>query len=198
MEILPLRLIQQFEFLIEIDKLKRVERQNIISDSSRRENSAEHSWHLAMLAFVLVKYASDKVDILKVVKMLLIHDLVEIEAGDAFLHDPEAQKQQDLKEAAAAERIFSLLPDDQRDQLHDCWKEFEQGETPEARFAKALDRVQPALLHEATDAVVWQEFGTTLSQINRRMNEVRENTPALWPKVESIIERAAVNGRLKT
>jgi len=193
---LSLRLVQQFKFLIEIDKLKMIERQNKISDSSRRENSAEHSWHLAMLAVVLAEHSSAPVDILKVIKMLLVHDLVEIDAGDTFIHDPHAQELQNQKEATAAERIFALLPEGQRQELHGYWKEFEKGETAEASFAKALDRVQPALLHEATDAIVWQEFGTTLAQINSRMKEVRENTPALWPKVRSVIDKAVANGRL--
>jgi putative hydrolases of HD superfamily len=187
---------RQFQFLLEIDKLKAVERQNIISDRSRRENSAEHSWHLALLALVLGEHAQGEVDGLKVLKMILIHDIVEIDAGDAFLHDPAAQKAVDLKEQQAAHRIFSLLPEDQAQEFLDCWKEFEAGLSPEAKFAKALDRVQPVLLHEATEGVIWQKYGTTHAQILRRMKEVRENTPALWPKVRSVIDRAVATGRL--
>ncbi|MCB0411482.1 MAG: HD domain-containing protein [Bdellovibrionales bacterium] len=198
MENLKDRLNQQFKFLIEIDKLKNVERQNILSDSSRRENSAEHSWHLALLALVLKEHACESVDVLKVIKMLLIHDLVEIDVGDTFLHEPEAQRAQSIKEKIAAERIFSILPEDQTKELLNCWEEFESGSSPEARFAKALDRIQPALLHEATDAVIWQKYETTVCQITARMKEVRENTPKLWPRVKEVIDRAIVAGRLKT
>lgn len=196
MEPHPARLQQQFEFLAEIDKLKKIERQNLITDSSRRENSAEHSWHLALLALILVEHAAEPVDLFRVVKMLLVHDLVEIDAGDTFVHTAEELKQQAEREQLAANRIFAMLPQDQADDLMACWREFEDGLSPEAKFAKSLDRVQPVLLHEATDAVVWQKYGTTKTQIWAHMKWVRENTPSLWPKVNSIIDKAAANGRL--
>ena len=184
------RLNNQYNFLTEIDKLKKVQRLNVITDQSRRENSAEHSWHLAMLALILQEHAEEKVDVLKVVKMLLIHDIVEIDAGDAFLHTKEEQEAQYEKEIKAARRIFSLLPSPQGDEFLNCWEEFEEGKTAEAKFAKALDRVQPALLHEATDMVGWERNKITLDQINNRMFEVREHTPKLWPKVKSVSDRA--------
>ncbi|HEY4416360.1 MAG TPA: HD domain-containing protein [Verrucomicrobiae bacterium] len=191
-----LRLQQQFEFLSEADKLKKIERQNILTDSSRRENSAEHSWHLTLLAIILAEYAAEPLDLFRVVKMLVLHDLVEIDAGDTFVHTAEELTQQAEREQVAASRIFALLPPDQAQDMLACWREFEAGHSAEAKFAKSLDRVQPALLHEATDAVIWQKNGITKTQILARMKEVRENTPRLWPKVSAIIEQAAAKGRL--
>jgi putative hydrolase of HD superfamily len=191
------RLQRQFDFLIEIDKLKKIERQNVVSDLSRRENSAEHSWHLALLAIILAEHAAEPLDIFRVVKMLLAHDLVEIDAGDVFVHSAEELKRQVERERAAANRIFAMLPQDQADDLMACWREFEDCRSAEAKFAKSMDRVQPALLHEATGAVVWRERGNTKAQIWAVMKGVRENTPALWPKVNSIIEKAVAIGHLK-
>jgi len=188
---------KQYNFLVEIDKLKNIERQNILCDSSRRENSAEHSWHLAMTALILSEHADEKINVLKVLKMVLLHDIVEIDAGDAFLHEPKEQQEQYEKEVQAAKRIFSLLPDHQKNDLTDCWNEFEAGVSAEAKFAKAIDRVQPALLHEETDMVVWEKYQTTLPQVMNRMKEVKDNTPKLWPKVKSVINQAVVKGRLK-
>ena len=192
------RLAQQFQFLLEIDRLKCIERQNILADSSRRENSAEHSWHLAVFALILAEYSvhSSAIDLFRVVKMLLIHDIVEIDAGDAFLHDPEAEKLQAQKEASAANRIFSLLPQDQKNEFIELWKEFEEGQTAEALFARALDRIQPTLLHEATGAVVWAKYGATQQQILDKVEVVKQSTPGLWPKVLAIIQHAKAEGKL--
>jgi len=192
------RLEQQFRFLTEIDKLKKIERQNLITDSSRRENSAEHSWHLALLAIILSEYAAEPVNLFRVVKMLLVHDLVEIDAGDVFVHTAEELRLQADREQVAAARIFAILPRDQAEDMMTCWREFEDGRSLEAKFAKSLDRVQPVLLHEATDAVVWQEYGTTKAQILEAMRGLRENTPRLWPKIGAVIEKAAEKGRLQT
>ena len=192
------RLQQQFEFLTEIDKLKTIQRKSLITDSSRRENSAEHSWHLALLAIILAEHAAKPLDLFRVVKMLLVHDLVEIDAGDVFVHTAEELKSQAEREQVAAQRIFAILPQDQADDLMACWREFEDCHTAEAKFAKSLDRVQPAVLHEATDGIIWEELGTTKAQIWAHMKGLRENTPLLWPKVSSIIEKAAAKGRLKS
>jgi putative hydrolases of HD superfamily len=192
------RLERQFRFLTEIDRLKRIERQNILTDSSRRENSAEHSWHLAMLALCLSEHATAPgIDRFKVVRLLLIHDIVEIDAGDAFLHEPAALAAQAAKEEAAAERIFGLLPDDQRDELIALWHEFESGVTEEAILARALDRVQPALLHQATGGVIWEKYGTTHDQIQEKMQVVRQASPTLWARVQTIIARARAAGKLR-
>lgn len=191
------RLEKQFRFLKEIDRLKRVERQNILTDRSRRENSAEHSWHLAVLALCLSEHAAAKdVDLFRVVQLLLIHDIVEIDAGDAFLHEPAALAAQAAKEEAAARRIFGLLPADQRDTWIALWQEFESGTSAESVLARALDRVQPALLHEATDGVVWQKYGTTHEQIQAKMQVVRDAAPRLWHRVQQIIARARSQGKL--
>lgn len=191
------RLEQQFRFLKEIDRLKRVERQNVLSDFSRRENSAEHSWHLAVLALCLSEHAAAReLDLFKVVQLLLIHDIVEIDAGDAFLHDPAALAEQATKEADAAQRIFGLLPADQRDSWIALWHEFESGTSAESALARALDRVQPALLHEATDGVIWQKYGTTHEQIQAKMAVVRDAAPTLWARVQQIIARARSQGKL--
>jgi putative hydrolases of HD superfamily len=190
------RLEQQWRFLREIDRLKSIERQSILADASRRENSAEHSWHLSVLAVCLVEHAAHpEVDLFKVVKMLLLHDIVEIDAGDAFLHDAEALAAQAAKEQAAAERIFGLLPADQRDELLALWHEFEAQSSAESLLAHAFDRVQPALLHDATGGVIWQKYGTTHAQIQEKMRIVQRASPALWARVQEVIARARAAGR---
>lgn len=192
------RLERQFRFLTEIDRLKRVERQNILCDGSRRENSAEHSWHLAVAALCLAEHATAPgIDRFKVIKMLLIHDIVEIDAGDAFLHEPAELAAQALKEEAAAERIFGLLPEDQGAELLELWHEFESGQTDEAILARALDRVQPAVLHDATDGIVWHRYGTTHDQIQRRMQPVQVASPTLWTRVQAVVARARAVGHVR-
>lgn len=195
----PERLERQLRFLTEIDRLKSIERQNILADASRRENSAEHSWHLAVLALCLAEHAAAPgIDLFKVVRMLLIHDIVEIDAGDEFLHDAAALAARAEKEEVAARRIFGLLPGDQRDTFLALWREFEAQQTPESVLAHAFDRVQPAVLHAATDGVIWQRYGTTLQQIQNKMKVVREASPTLWQRVQVIIARAKAAGRFGT
>jgi putative hydrolases of HD superfamily len=156
------RLAEQIAFLVEIDKLKTVIRQNLIADGSRQENTAEHSWHLALCATMLAEHANEPVDVGKVVQMLLIHDLVEIDAGDTFVYaSADEIAAQDHKEQAAAERIFGLLPIDQSARLHALWEEFEAKESAEARFAKAVDRIQPMLLNLASGGGSWERHGIT-------------------------------------
>lgn len=192
------RLDRQFRFLLELDKLKRVERQNVLWDYSRQENSAEHSWHLAVLALCLAEHAAEpKLDLFKVVRMLLIHDIVEIDAGDAFVHDPVEVAQQASRERAAAERLFGLLPPDQGEIWIGLWREFEAGETAESRLARAFDRVQPALLHEATEAITWRRNGTTQDQIQTRLAPVRDALPPLWERLQRLIARACQSGALR-
>ncbi len=190
------RLCDQFRFLLEIDKLKNVLRQNVLSDQSRRENSAEHSWHLALMALCLEEYADAGINLFAVTKMLLLHDLVEIDAGDAFVHTPEEQKDQREKETAAAERIFALLPADQGAVFQALWTEFESGRSPEARFARVIDRVQPVLLHDATGAVIWRKYGTTHAQILRKLGFIEKDAPKLWPRIQRVIDEAVTTGAL--
>jgi putative hydrolases of HD superfamily len=156
------RLAEQISFLVEIDKLKTILRQNLIADGSRQENTGEHSWHLAMCATVLAEHSNEPIDVAKVVQMLLIHDLVEIDAGDTFVYaTPEQMAGQEAAESAAADRIFGLLPEDQSVRLRNLWDEFESKATPEARFAKAVDRLQPMLLNLASGGGSWERHGIT-------------------------------------
>jgi putative hydrolase of HD superfamily len=186
----------QFRFLLEIDKLKSVLRRSVLSDQSRRENSAEHSWHLAVMAFCLQEYAEGPVDISKVIAMVLLHDIVEIDAGDVFVHSTEQQENQRKKEVMAARRIFSLLPADQRATCHALWEEFDCGDSAEAKFARVIDRVEPVMLHEATDAIIWRQYGVTRSQILRRLGSIEKDAPRLWPRVKQVIDKAVTTGAL--
>lgn len=193
----PERLERQLRFLLEIDRLKQIQRQNILADASRRENSAEHSWHLAVLALCLAEYAATPgIDLFKVIKLVLIHDIVEIDTGDVFLHEAAALSAHAEKEDTAARRIFGLLPDDQRDEFVALWREFDSGTSKESVLARALDRIQPALLHEATGGVIWQKYGTTHAQIQAKMLVVEEAAPALWVRVQAIIESARRDAKL--
>jgi putative hydrolases of HD superfamily len=186
----------QFRFLLEIDKLKNVLRRSVLSDQSRRENSAEHSWHLATIAICLQEYAEGPIDILKVLTMLLLHDIVEIDAGDLFVHSPEQQANQRQKEILAARRIFSMLPADQSAAYYALWEEFDCGNSADAKFARVIDRVEPVMLHEATDAIVWRKHGTTHSQILRRLGSIEKDAPKLWPRVIRVIDKALDSGAL--
>lgn len=175
------RLEQQFAFLQEIDKLKTVLRATPISDSSRRENSGEHSWHIAMYALVLADQAGPDVAIDRVIKMLLIHDIVEIDAGDVPIHANHDATAQAAKEQTAADRLFGLLPDDQGLALRALWDEFEAAQSPDAVFAKALDRVQPVLLNIATGGGSWTDYDVTLEQLDQRVGEkVNRGAPNVW------------------
>jgi len=148
--LMPPRLLQQMQFVVEIDKLKRVLRQTLLTDGSRRENSAEHSWHIALMAILLSEYATEPIDILRVVKMLLLHDLVEIDAGDTFCYDDRGHESKAEREMQAADRLFSLLPPDQASEFRALWDEFEAQETADAQFASTLDRLQPLLNNHQT------------------------------------------------
>ena len=161
-----IRLQHQINFIVEIDRLKQVLRQTFITDKSRQENSAEHSWHIALMAMIFSEYAEiPQIDVLRVVKMLLIHDLVEIDAGDTFCYDDVACEDQHTRELKAAERIFNLLPEDQAQQLMSLWNEFEACQTLNSRFANALDRLQPLLSNYYTDGKAWQKHGVKKHQI---------------------------------
>lgn len=180
---------RQLSFLKEIDRLKSVVRQSPLIDRSRRENSAEHSWHLALYALVLAEHAAVTVDVLRVVKMLLIHDIVEIDAGDVPFHDPAAQIGQAERERLAAERIFGLLPAPQAAEFHELWLEFEAAASNDARFAKSLDRFQPMLHNAATGGGSWVEFKLTPEQITTRCQPpIERGAPALWDAAAGMVE----------
>ncbi len=159
------QLADRIRFVVELDRLKQVLRRTVVTDGTRRENTAEHSWHVAMMALVLADTADEPVDPMRVARLLLVHDIVEIDAGDTFVYDTDGQKTKAARERAAAERLFGLLPDGQGDELRACWFEFEDGTTAEARFARALDRLQPLLLNHASAGQAWREHGITADQV---------------------------------
>lgn len=183
-------LIHQLEFLREIDRLKGIVRQSPLLDRSRKENSAEHSWHLAMYAWLLQEYAVADVDASKVIRMLLLHDVVEIDAGDTPIHGGISRAEQAAREIGAAVRLFGLLPEKQGTELMALWQEFEHGETAEARFAKALDRFQPLLVNILTDGGTWRENDVSYSQVIERYGpEIARGAPELWAVCERWIDK---------
>ncbi len=190
------RLNRQIDFLLEIDQLKQVLRQSLLTGDRRRENDAEHSWHLCLMAVVLAEYAADEFDLLRTLKMLLIHDLVEIDAGDTFAYDTEAHADKEEREQKAAERIFKLLPSDQARELRDLWDEFELRQTPEARYAAALDRLQPMLLNFHTGGAGWRRHGIRKDQVIEYNRHMKDGAPALWTYARDMIERAVEEGIL--
>jgi putative hydrolase of HD superfamily len=191
------RLQKQLEFIIEIDKLKRILRQTVVIQDKTNENDAEHSWHLAMMAFLLEEYSNTpNLNVTKVMKMVLAHDLVEIDAGDTFCYDYEAAKDKREREVAAADRIFSLLPTDQAKELRVLWDEFEEGATPEAKFAAALDRLQPLLLNFNTQGAAWQKHHVKREEVVERTKNIAEGSEELWEFVLWLIDESVERGYL--
>ena len=191
------RFRQQIEFIIEVDKLKNVLRKTILMDRSRRENSAEHSWHIALTVLILSEYAKDSdIDLFRVMKILLIHDLIEIDAGDTYCYDDQGRQDQSWREKKAANRIFNLLPADQATTLRELWDEFEERKTPESRFANALDRLQPFLHNYFTEGQTWQENDIKSAQVKSRMRPVEDGAPVLWNYVSSLIDDGVKKGFL--
>lgn len=188
---------KQIEFLIEIDKLKNIYRQSIVTGESRNENDAEHSWHLAMMALVLSKHANGpNFDWVRTVKMVLIHDIVEIDAGDTFAYDEDGHKDKEEREEKAARRIFHILPEEQADEIYQLWREFEDRETPEAKFAAALDRLQPLLLNYETGGHSWEKHGITSGQVLERNRQIKEGSGSLWEYAEQLIQDSVDKGFL--
>jgi len=188
------RLRQQIAFLLEMDKLKSVLRRTYVLGADRRENSAEHSWHLAVMALLLAEHADAPVDLLRALKMLLVHDVVEIDAGDTYVYDVQTDKA--AKEAAAASRIFGLLPADQRDGMRGLWEEFEARETSEARFAAALDRLMPMLHNYHAEGRSWREHGITADQVLERNKHIADGSADLWEYAAVMIRDAVAQGYL--
>ena len=174
------RLDKQMEFIREIDKEKKIGRQTYLSDASRKENDAEHAWHMAIMAYLLAEYANEEIDVLKTIMMLLIHDLVEIDAGDTYAYDESGKATQRERELKAADRIFSLLPKEQGQKLRALWDEFEERETAEAKFARTMDNIQPMMLNDAADGLAWRGHEVKLSQILKRNERTAEGSEALW------------------
>lgn len=191
------RLEKQFEFFREIDKEKFIGRQTYLTDAVRKENDAEHAWHMAVMAILLSEYSNEEIDVLKTVTMLLIHDLVEIDAGDTYAYDEEGKKTKRAREEMAADRIFGLLPEDQGERLRVLWEEFESGETAEARFAHTMDHIQPLMLNAATDGKSWLEHGVRLEQVLGRNRNTAEGSRELWEYAhENFIRPNVEKGRL--
>lgn len=190
------RLEQQFEFIREIDRLKTVVRETYLADLSRKENSAEHSWQLALMAVVLREHVDEDVDLERVVKMVLLHDVVEVDAGDTYAYADEREEQIE-REREAAERIFGILPEDQEETFRELWEEFEARETPEARYAKALDRLQPLLHNHFTDGEAWKEHGLHAEEVLERNDLIGESSEQLWDVVEELVDHAVEKGWLK-
>ncbi len=190
------RLEQQMNFILEIDKLKNITRQNYLADGSRKEDDADHSWHLAMMCAILSEYSNEKIDVMKTMTMVLIHDLVEIDAGDTYAYDAQGNISKRERELKAAERIFNLLPRDQAEQIRSLWDEFEESITPEARFANTVDKLQPLFLNAKSGGVSWKEHGVTLSQILKRNETTHEGSETLWNYGKEIIRVNVENGNL--
>lgn len=174
------RLKKQFAFFQEIDKEKEIFRQTYLADASRKENDAEHAWHMAIMTVLLSEYANEEIDVLKTVTMLLIHDIVEIDAGDTYAYAPEGKKTQEERERKAADRIFHLLPDDQADKMYALWEEFEAQQTPEAKFARTMDNIQPMMLNDASNGLSWDEHQVKLSQILKRNERTAKGSEQIW------------------
>lgn len=191
------RLRRQIAFIAEVDKLKEIFRQTIVTQSRRAENSAEHSWHFALMIIVLAEHSNHQpLDVLRILKMVLIHDLVEIDAGDTFAYDLKNMADQHEREVRAAERIFGLLPPDQAAEFRALWDEFEARETPEARFAAACDRFHPMLLNCLTDGHAWQKHGITQDRVLARNAHVAAGSTAIWEYAVAMINAAVAQGHL--
>ncbi len=191
------RLGRQIAFIVEVDKLKEIFRQTLLTQSRRRENDAEHSWHLCLVVITLAEYANQPdLDVLRVLKMLIIHDIVEIDAGDTFAYDTAGMSNQHEREAKAADRLFGLLPDDQTAEFRGLWDEFEARETPEAKFAAGCDRFQPMLLNLNTEGASWRKHGITHDQVVARNRHMAEGSTAMWERIAAMLEEAVANGLL--
>jgi putative hydrolase of HD superfamily len=184
------RFKKQIDFIIEIDRLKHVFRKTKLFNKSRFENDAEHAWHLSMIALILAEYSNEPVDISKVIKMVLIHDIVEIDAGDAIVYDNKMRESAKEKEIQAAERIFGLLPEDQKKEFIDLWKEFEERKTPESAFAASIDRFEPILQNYLTDYCTWKEHSVSSEMLYEKNSHIQNGSQTLWEYVKQIFEEA--------
>lgn len=187
---------QQLQFILEIDKLKSVLRRTSLINEARRENSAEHSWHIALIALLLAEYANVAIDVLRVVKMLLVHDIVEIDAGDTFAYSGVSKAEQQAKETLAADRIFQLLPSDQAVELRQLWDEFDERATPEAKFANAMDRLMPLLHNYYNNGGTWREPGVTMTRVIERLQPIDDGSHELWDFVKNLLDDAQTQGLL--
>ncbi len=191
------RLNKQIDFILEADKEKNIIRQTHLSGNGRRENDAEHAWHMAMMVYLLKEYANEEFDVAKAMMMALTHDIVEIDAGDTYAYDPKGLETQKEREEQAAERIFGLLPDDQEEELKSLFEEFEASQTPEARFVRAMDNFQPLLLNNSNDGSDWREHEIGKSQVMKRHINTKSGSNIIWECAEKIIDMHVRNGNIK-
>ena len=191
------RLKKQLDFALEIDKEKNIFRQTHLSGHGRNENDAEHAWHMAIMAYLLREYSNEPVDITRVMLMCLIHDVVEIDAGDTYAYDEEGKKTQKAREEAAKERIYSLLPEDQKEELAAIFDEFEESKTPESKFAHAMDNLQPLMLNNSNDGGDWREHGVSAKQVYGRQSRTKEGSEKLYEVTDQIIKKHREKGSLK-
>ena len=191
------RFQKQLRFALEIDKEKNILRQTHLSGHGRRENDAEHAWHMAVMIYLLKEYANEPFDIAKTMVMALIHDVVEIDAGDAYAYDAQAQATQHEREEKAAERIFGMLPDDQKMELRNLFEEFEAGETPEARFARAMDNFQPLMLNDSNGGADWREHQVSIAQVMKRHSRTERGSDTLWEYSRKLLDENVEKGNIK-
>lgn len=191
------RLEQQVNFIVEIDKVKNIFRQTYLADANRKENDAEHSWHLAVSAFLLKEHVKEEVDLLKTILMVLIHDLVEIDAGDTYAYDDAGAIDKREREEKGAERIFGMLPEDQGTYFRELWEEFETYESADAKFAHLLDNFQPLLLNDASNGKSWEEHGVKKSQIYKRNAKIEETSAPVWEYMKALIQKHIELGHVK-
>ena len=190
-------LLKQIDFIKEIDKLKYIQRKTKLFNSDRHENDVEHSWHLGMMAIVLAEHANKAIDMLKVIKMVMIHDIVEIDAGDTFMYDKQKNHSNTEEERKAAQRIFGLLPGNQAEELIAIWEEFEAGESEEARFAKAMDRFEPLLQNTSNLGGTWREFDVKYATVFEKKSIIKNGSTTIWNYAEELINQSVENGILK-
>ena len=191
------RLEEQLQFVLEIDKEKNIFRQTHLSNNGRRENDAEHAWHMAVMIYLLKEYANEKIDLAKTMMMALIHDIVEIDAGDTYAYDAEGLATQKEREELAARRIFGMLPEDQQAELYDLFQEFEAYETPESRFAHVMDNLQPLLLNHSNNGGDWKEHDVAKSQIYKRHSKTALGSEILWEYVQGLIQENIQKGNIR-
>lgn len=190
-------LLKQIEFIKEIDKIKYIQRRTKLFNSDRHENDAEHSWHLAMMAIVLSDYSDEKIDLLKVLKMVLIHDIVEIDAGDTFIYDQNKSHDNTEEELKSAKRIFGILPHNQAKEFIEIWTEFEDGKTSEAKFARSMDRLEPLLQNTSNQGGTWEEFGVKYDKVYQKKKVIKNGSSKLWEYAENLLEASVEKGILK-
>lgn len=192
------RLQQQFDFLLEIDKEKDIGRQTYLSHGLRKENDAEHSWHMAVMALLMSEYSNEDIDMLHTISMILVHDLVEIYAGDTYVYDAKGNSDKKERELKAADKLFSILPDDQCDKFRKLWEEFEEGVTAEAKFAASMDRIQPLMLNHASGGRSWKEHEVKASQVYGRNKKTAEGSQVLWEYADENFIRSNVGKMLSS